>query len=156
MKKTFIGVSILMTFSTAFAGTLTGSCAIKKSHSPTELFSFNLEASKDELVSKTYSVKVPLKNTYNDDYSITVVNTSGISDTWDPNKIEILVTTARYFCNPPVFQEDGTVSRTKCDRPKGWQIVSGGDRIQFPKLGDTLTFQGATEQISFACEAILN
>lgn len=156
MKIIFIAISMLMTFSAAFANTLTGHCTITKTGSEPELFSFNLAASKEGIASKKYSVKVPLKKTFNDDYIITVINTAGISDTWSPNEIQIAVTPIRYFCNPPVMQEDGTVSRTKCDRPKGWRIIAGADTIRFPKTGDTLTFQDSTEQISFSCEAILN
>lgn len=156
MTKTFIAISMLMTFSTAFANTLTGSCVVTQTGSATETITFSLKASKDTLVPKTYSVKVPLENTYNDDYSIYVTNTTGISDAWDPNMIELAVGVTRYFCSPPVLQNGGGVSRTKCDRPQGWEVVSGGDRIISPKAGDTLTFQGATDQISFSCEAVLN
>lgn len=153
--KLFIALAMTLSFTTAMAanGTLEGSCSITQNQK-TEKFDFNVSAKDQFIGSEVYSVKIPLKNTYNDDYTIVVQNTAGLTkdETWSSDKIEISVGAKRYFCNPPVLQESG-VSRTPCDRPRGWVTLGGADRVVSPKGGESLRLELASEQIAFSCEA---
>lgn len=152
--KTLIALALTMSLTSAMAatGTLEGSCLVTQ-NGKTGIFNFNVSSKDEVAVSDTYSVKIPLKDTYNDDYSVAVINTAGAVGTWNADQIAIQVGAMRYFCNPPILQDGGGVSRTPCDRPAGWVTVGGADRVNAPKDGDTLSLDLASEQIAFSCKA---
>lgn len=154
--ETLIALAMTMSLTSAMAatGTLKGSCLITQ-NGKTSTFNINV-ASRDEVaISNAYVVEIPIKNTYNDRYTIVAINTAGALYDWNAvrDQIAIQIGTYKYVCNPPILQEGGEFSGRRCDRPAGWVTLAGIDRINAPKDGDTLSLDLESEQITFSCKA---